>query len=262
MTDHAIRFKPGEKKGDFMNRILAFFCAAFLFPTLASGAEMTISAAASLANAFTELKQLFEKQNPGLCVNTNFAASNPLLRQLSEGAPVDVFATADQETMDKARNSKLVRPETRKTFALNDLVLIVPQGSGKPASLAELKKLDKIAIGHPASVPAGRYAQETLENAGLWQDLKDKFILADSVRQALDYVARGEVDAGFVYATDARHLKDKVEVALIAENHTPVSYPLAIAITGKNPEAGQKFIDLVLSPEGQEILASHGFAKP
>ena len=93
----------------------------------ASAAEMTVSAAASLTNAFTELKEMFEKKQAGLTVNTNFAASGPLLKQLQEGAPVDVFASADQPTMDKAVESKVVDPATRRTFALNDLVLVVPK---------------------------------------------------------------------------------------------------------------------------------------
>lgn len=245
-----------------MRRTLLMLIAFLLTPFLTSAAEMTVSGAASLTNAFTELKSVFEKENPGLIVNTNFAASNPLLRQLVEGAPVDVFATADQETMDKAVEAKVADPATRKTFALNDLVLIVPKGAAKPASLNDLNKMNRIAAGNPASVPAGRYTKAALENAKIWNNLEKKFILGSSVRQVLDYVARGEVDAGFVYATDAKQMNDKVDVALIVEGHDPVSYPIAIAVTGNNPEAGKKFIELVLSPEGQKIMAKYGFSKP
>lgn len=245
-----------------MRKVLAMLFACLLLPAMAGAAEMTVSGAASLTNAFTELKGVFEKENPGLVVHTNFAASNPLLRQLVEGAPVDVFATADQETMDKAVEAKVVDPATRKTFALNDLVLIVPKDKAKPENLEALKKMERIAIGNPASVPAGRYTKEALTNAKIWNDLEKKFILANSVRQALDYVARGEVDAGFVYATDAKQMPDKVDVALVVDGHDPVSYPVAISVTGSNPEAGKKFIELLLSPKGQEILAKYGFSKP
>lgn len=250
------------KEEVIMRKLMGFMLCWLLTPTLVTAAEMTVSGAASLTNAFTELKGVFEKENPGVTVNTNFAASNPLLRQLVEGAPVDVFATADQETMEKAIDAKVVDPATRKTFALNDLVLIVPKGHAKPASLDELKKMERIAIGNPASVPAGRYTQAALNNAKLWNELEKKFILANSVRQALDYVARGEVDAGFVYATDAKQMQDKVDVALLVDGHDPVSYPVAIAVTGKNPEAGKKFMELLLSPKGQEILAKYGFSRP
>ena len=262
MTEARLKIKKPQKEKFKMRKTLLMLLAFLVGPVLASAAEMTVSGAASLTNAFTELKSVFEKENPGLVVNTNFAASNPLLRQLVEGAPVDVFATADQETMDKAVEAKVVDPATRKTFALNDLVLIVPKGGAKPKSLNDLSKMDRIAIGNPASVPAGRYTKAALENAKLWNDIEKKFILANSVRQALDYVARSEVDAGFVYATDARQMKDKVDVALIVEGHDPVSYPIAIAVTGNNPEAGKKFIELVLSPEGQKVLAKYGFSRP
>ncbi len=235
---------------------------ALLWPLSAHAAELTVSGAASLANALDELKQVFEKTHPGLKVNTSYAASNPLLRQIVEGAPVDVFASADQETMDKAAEAKVIDPATRRTFAKNDLVLIVPKGHARPKDLAELIALERIAIGNPDSVPAGRYSRAALQKAGLWDKLQSRFINSASVRQALDYVARGEVDAGLVYATDARQMQDKVDVALIVTGHDPVSYPIAVAVTGNNPGAGQEFLDFVISEEGQGILAKYGFARP
>lgn len=248
------------------------FCAALcavLTPTPAPGAavagELTVSAAASLTNAFTELKTLFEKKYPGTTVRTNFAASNPLLKQIQEGAPVDVFASADQETMDKADASKCILPASRKDFAANGLVLIVPKGEASPVKSAEdLRKaaVKRVAIGNPDSVPAGRYARAALQNAGLWDALKDKFIVGASVRQVLDYVARGEADAGFVYTTDALQQKEKVAIIAAMKGHKPVLYPLALVKDGKNPQAAQEFIKLVLSSEGQAVLAKYGFSKP
>ena len=152
-------------KTPFLSRILLTLACVGLLAAPAKAAEMTISGAASLTNAFTELKGLFEKQHPGLTAHVNFAASNPLLKQIQEGAPVDVFASADQATMDKAVASKVVDPATRRDFALNDLVLIVPAGGKKPADLADLKNFKRIAVGNPDSVPAGRYAREALTTA-------------------------------------------------------------------------------------------------
>ena len=195
-------------------------------------------------------------------VNTNYAASNPLLKQIQEGAPVDVFASADQATMDKAVAAKVVEPATRKDFALNDLVLIVPAGSKKPAKLEDLKALKRIAIGNPDSVPVGRYTKDSLTNAKLWEAVQPLLIMGNSVRQVLDYVARGEVDAGFVYRTDAKQLADKVDVVMIVEGHDPVSYPIAVVNTGKDAKMGQEFINFVISPEGQAVLAKYGFSKP
>ncbi len=239
-----------------------FVAALALVGGKAMADEMTVSAAASLKNAFGEMKTVFEAANSGTAVQTNFAASNPLLKQIVEGAPVDVFASADEATMDKAAAAKVVDTTTRKTFAKNDLVLIVPRGGKKMAVLNDLGEAARIAIGNPDSVPAGRYAREALTNAKLWEALQDKYILGTNVRQVLDYVARGEVDAGIVYGTDARQFAGKVDVALVCTGHTPVTYPIAVATPGKNARAGQKFVDFVLSGEGQDILARYGFARP
>ena len=228
------------------------------FSSFVKAEELTVSAAASLTNAF---KDLFSKEHPNLKVFVNFAASNPLLKQMQEGAPVDVFASADEETMDKADASKVIDPKTRKVFARNSLVLIVP-ASQKKVSLKDLPKMKRIAIGNPQSVPAGRYAKQALTHAKLWDELQAKFILGNSVRQVLDYVVRGEVDCGVVYATDAYQQKTKVEICETLSGHKPILYPIALATTGKNAKAGQDFLNFVLSDPGSAVLKKYGFQKP
>ena len=230
--------------------VLALACTA-LFALPAQAAEMTVSAAASLTNAFTELKTLFEKSHVGLTVHVNFAASNPLLKQIQEGAPVDVFASADQATMDKAVASKVVNPATRKNFAQNNLVLIVPTGAQKPAKLDELKTYKRVAVGNPDSVPVGRYTKAALTTAKLWDALQPQLILGNSVRQVLDYVARGEVDAGFVYGTDAKQLASKVDAwpwwwAVMIPFPTPLPWPPR----AKMPKWGQNSSTLCFRPQG------------
>src|SRR5690606_30842991 len=134
----------------------------------------------------------------------NFAASGALLQQIAKGAPVDVFASADQQTMDQAQAQDLVKAGERRNFVTNSLVVIVPENAkAAPATLNDLEQYQRIAIGLPASVPVGRYTKSVLDKAQLWSAIEPKMIGAQSVRQALDYVARAEVDAGFVYATDA-----------------------------------------------------------
>src|SRR3954447_13811548 len=172
----------------------------------AGAAEITVAAAASLTDVFKEIGTAFEAAHPPTKVRLNFAASGALLQQIAHGAPVDVLASADRETMDEAERRRLVRAETRADFAANALVVVVPRDAGKPpAPLAELAApaIRRVAIGIPASVPVGRYTKAVLEKAQLWSQVEAKMIGAQTVRQALDYVARGEVDAGFVYATDA-----------------------------------------------------------
>lgn len=226
--------------------------------------ELVVSAAASLTNAFAEVGKKFEPKVPGVKVLFNFAASGPLLQQIVSGAPVDVFASADQKTMNQAQEKNLIVPESRKNFVRNELVLISPRvakvqvKSLKDLTLPEIKR---IAIGNPETVPVGRYAQEALNNEGLWKTLEPKFILANTVRQALDYVSRGEVEAGFVFSTDAMIARDKVQTVMKVEKHQPIVYPLAMVAASRKKDLAQKFIDFVLSPEGQEVLASYGFEK-
>ncbi|VCU68342.1 Molybdate-binding periplasmic protein precursor [Pigmentiphaga humi] len=244
------------------------FAALFLslaLPLSASAQELTVSAAASLTNAFKEIGQQFEKNHPGTNVRLNFAASGTLLQQMAQGAPVDVFASADQATMDKAVAQKLIDTATRKDFATNSLVLIAPlQGGPAIGSLQDLSgaAVKRIAIGKTATVPVGNYTKEALESAKLWEPLQPKFIQADSVRQVLDYVSRGEVDAGFVYRTDAAVMQDKVKIVLTAGGHTPVSYPVAQLAESKHKALAGSFVDFLLSVPGQEILGRYGFGKP
>jgi molybdate transport system substrate-binding protein len=244
---------------------LSFVLGGLLLGLQASAADLTVSAAASLTNAFKELGPIFEAQNPGTKLQFNFAASGALLQQISKGAPVDVFASADQETMDQAQGQSLVKAAERRDFVSNSLVVIVPGGaSAQPKAIADLAQpaYGRIAIGLPASVPVGRYTKGVLEKAGLWAAIEPKMIGAQSVRQALDYVARGEVDAGFVYGTDAALMPDKVKVALTVPTETRVLYPIAPITASGNAAAAGKFVAFVLSPQAQSVLAKYGFGKP
>ncbi len=227
--------------------------------------ELTVSAAASLTNALREMAPAFEAQNPGTRLLLNFAASDTLLAQIGKGAPADVFASADQETMDRAQAQQLLRPGSRSNFAANTLVLVTPADSTLAfKTLADLQRAEvrRIAIGNPAGVPAGRYARGALESAGLWAALQAKAINAINVRQALDYVARGEVEAGFVYRTDAAQQKDKVRVAFTVATAMPILYPIAVLAASRNADAAGRFVAFVLSPAGQAVLARHGFGSP
>lgn len=228
-------------------------------------ADLTVSAAASLTNAFKDIAPLFEAAHPGTKLQFNFAASGVLLQQIAKGAPVDVFASADQETMDQAQAQNLVKPPQRRDFVSNSLVVIVPAASAQlPKAVGELAQpaYGKIAIGLPASVPVGRYTKSVLEGAQLWGAIEPKMVGATNVRQALDYVQRGEVDAGFVYATDAALMADKVKVALTVPTPKPILYPVAPLPAGPNAAMGEKFVDFLFTPPAQAVLSKYGFGKP
>ena len=248
--------------------LVALTSAVLLSATSATSvlaAELTVSAAASLTNAFKDIAQGYEAQHPGTKVLLNFAGSGALLQQIAKGAPVDVFASADQETMDRAEKQGLVKAADRKDFVRNTLVLIVPTDAKTlPTRLADLAQpgMARVAIANPASVPVGRYAQTALEAANLWTALQAKAINTQNVRQSLDYVARGEVDAGFVYATDAAIMKDKVNVAFEVPLATAILYPIAKTAASSNAAAATSFIDYLATPAAQGILGQYGFAKP
>lgn len=247
----------------FRRRLITALLASVAL--VAHAADLTVSAAASLTNAFKELGPSFEATHPGTQVVFNFAASDALLTQIVKGAPADVFASADQQAMDKAVAQQAVLPATRRNFASNSLVLITPAdstlGLARPADLQK-PEVKRIAIGNPASVPVGRYTRGSLEALKLWSAIEPKAVMAQSVRQALDYVARGEVEAGFVYATDAAIMKDKVKVAATVPTETPVTYPIAVVTTSLQPQAARAFLDFLGTPGAQAVLVRYGFGKP
>lgn len=246
-----------------LRRGLVIACLAI--PLLATAQQLTVSAAASLTDAFKEIGQRFEAGKPGTSVRFNFAASGVLLQQITQGAPVDVLASADQETMSRGVEQKLIDADTRRDFAANSLVLLVPVQDAPPvAKLADLglPAVKRIAIGKLASVPVGRYTRQALETAGSWGQLEPKFVYADSVRQVLDYVARGEVEAGFVYRTDAAIMTDKVKIVQTVEGHAPVRYPVAVVAESRQKPLARDFVSYLNGAEAQAILARFGFSKP
>jgi molybdate transport system substrate-binding protein len=235
------------------------------FAPLAAAAELTVSAASSLTESFREIATAYQKAHPGTRVDLNLAASGVLLQQIARGAPVDVLASADEATMDQAVKGGHVDPATRQVFARNALWVIVPPNSRLPlASLQSLGQpaVTRVAIGNPDSVPVGRYARAALQSSGLWSAVQAKAITTQNVRQSLDYVARGEVDAGFVYATDAQAMPGRVKRAFQVPVSTGITYPLAVASHSTKAIEAQRFVTFVQSAAGQAILRRHGFSSP
>jgi molybdate transport system substrate-binding protein len=248
----------------YFTRFLGTVLVAML-PLLATAQQLTVSAAASLNNVFTELAPKFEVGKPGVTLRFNFGPSGVLLQQVAQGAPVDVIASADQATVTRGIEQKLLDADSRRDFARNTVVLVVPvQGAPDVKTLADLAspRVKRIAIGKAATVPAGRYAKESLDSAGLWSVLEPKFVFADNVRQVLDYVARGEVDAGFIYRTDAALGAGRVKIVLTTQGHTPVSYPVAVVSVSRNKALARDFIAFLATPPALDVLAKYGFGKP
>ncbi len=247
----------------FHRVLIAGVLSCAMVPVMAG--EVLVSGAASLTNAFKDLASRYEAAHPGTKVLTTFGASDVVLRQIIEGAPADVFASADQKAMDQAAGAEAIDPATRVNFVRNEIVLVVP--ADNPRHIGSLKDLEKpgvkrIALGNPDSVPVGRYTRVALEKAGAWDAVQSREILGQNVRQVLSYVERGEVDAGFVFATDAAVMRDKVKVVQTVDTPEPVVYPIALVRRdGLAPEAAG-FLKYVVSPDGQAVLAQYGFARP
>jgi molybdate transport system substrate-binding protein len=227
-------------------------------------AEIMVSAAISLKNAFEEIGAGFEKTNSDQKVSFNFGASGDLATQITGGAPVDVFASAAQKDMDGIDQKGLVVPDTRVDFVQNSVVLIQPASSANGVgTFQDLSKIEihKIALGNPVTVPAGRYAKEVLEYFKLWDSLQYKLVYSENVRQVLDYVVRNEVDAGIVYSTDAMTREKDIRVIsqAPAESHLPIIYPIAVISGTKNEKTSREFIEFIKSEDGKKILQKYGF---
>ena len=221
--------------------------------------ELKVFAAASLNKAFPEIADtVLKESDPNIKVTFNFQGSSTLVDQMKEGAPADVFASADQKNMAKASDAKLV--DTPKPFASNVLTLIVPKGNpGKITGLdasVDGKKLVICAQG----VPCGNATKQLAEKLGVTLNPVSEEQKVTDVRAKVE---SGEADAGLVYATDAKAAGDKVETIEIARaNEVVNSYPIALTVSAKNKEAAQKFIDAVLSEKGQAVLKKYGFSGP
>jgi molybdate transport system substrate-binding protein len=232
-------------------------------PVLAD--EIVVSAAVSLKEAFGAIARRFEQENPGHRVVFNYGASGDLARQIALGAPVDVFAAAALKQMHDLDGEGRVVRDTVHLFAGNRLVVVIPKGGRKVAELAQLASLKRIALGNPKTVPAGEYAAEALQWAALYQRLaaEGRLVFAENVRQVLAYVESGNVDAGIVYATDARTSRQStLAFAVPAEASAPIVYPIAVVAASRQAKLARAFVAFVLGPLGQAELAARGFLPP
>ncbi|CAI3939381.1 ABC-type molybdate transport system [Commensalibacter communis] len=255
------------KKYYFVRKVIQNIVIAmiFLFGGLyyAKANDIVISAAISLSNAFKEIAKTYEAEHPTDKILFNFGASGSLLQQLNQGAPVDVFASADEKTMDQASEKGLIIKKSRKDFTYNNLVLIAPIHSVLHVQNVDdllQPAIQKIAMGQPQIVPAGRYTQQLLEQNHVWDKVQNKLIIGQNVRQVLDYVGRDEVNVGFVYHSDAAIAQDKVKILLEFSLNRSICYPIALVKQRKPNQNAQRFIDFVLSSTGQNILEKYGFA--
>ena len=222
---------------------------------------LTLSVAASLQDAIVEVESSYRHDHGAVDFRNNFGSSGTLAREIEQGAPVDAIISAGSKPIDDLQAKGLLEPGTRTNLLRNSLVLIAPRDS----SLSGFEGLAGpavrlVALGDPASVPAGQYGRETLISLKLYDKLRSKIVLGEDVRQVLTYVETGNADAGLVYATDAM-ISAKVRVVTVApeSTHDPIVYPLVIVAGARNAKAMQDFAAYLSSPAARAIFVKHGF---
>jgi molybdate transport system substrate-binding protein len=250
-------------------RALLFCLGLFLLAPgaapMARAQEVTVFAAASLTDALRDISGLWEKAGHSP-LRLSFAASSTLARQIEQGAPANLFASADQRWMDFLAEKNLIVPDTRIDLLSNDVVLIVP--ASHPTTVTIDRNFDllgmlgasgRIATGDPAHVPAGIYAKQSLTRLGLWDKVQSRLAPTEDVRGALLLVERGEAPVGIVYATDAM-ASPRVKTAGVfpADSHDPVTYPFAVVKSGDIPQA-RALLAFLRGPEAKAVFAARGF---
>lgn len=248
-------------------------CSAGLFDFLGGsnatdtsldGQEVNLAAAASLKNVFDDkLIPMFEEKYPGATVTATYASSGDLQTQIENGLEADVFMSAANKQMDALVEEDLIDNETNLQFLENKVVLIVPADSNSNiSSFDDLKDVEgNIAIGDPESVPAGQYAQEVLNNTGIWDTVEPKLSLGTDVTAVLNQVAQGSADCGIVYATDAKSTDDVKVVCEAPEDalKTPVIYPVAALKNSTDSDSTKAFMDFLQTQEAKDVFVDYGF---
>jgi molybdate transport system substrate-binding protein len=235
--------------------LIAFWASAAL------AAEVNLSIAASLKDAINELSDNFARQSAAIKFLKNYGASGALAKQIENGAPADIFISANIEWMEYLQNRKLMHSASIGIFTYNTLVF-VGMTDKKVSGLQDLPRLEKIAIGSPKSVPAGEYAMEALRKAGVEKQLEQKLVMAKDVRECLMYAERGEVDGAFVYKTDALLAKQaKILFAVPEDLYPRVTYPMGMTLAGAKNKDAEAFYRYLQSGNAKAVLDKYGFAQ-
>ena len=235
--------------------------ALALYVQRAPQAPITVSAAVSLTEVMQELATAFES-SAGQRVVFNFAGSNVLARQIVNGAPVDVFISADAVQMDIVERARMIAAGTRTPLVGNQLAVVVRRDQSRVTSVAALAdaSIRRIAIGDPEAVPAGVYAKQYLERIGLWQQLHGKLLPSSNVRAALAAVENGSADAGIVYATDVRASRDlTVSISIAGPDAPRIVYPACIVASSKRLESAMRFLKFLQTSAAAQIFRQYGF---
>ncbi len=224
-----------------------------------------VSAAVSLKGPLQQDAERFRKASPGEEITFNFGASGQLAAQIEQGAPADLFLSASTDDVDRLAAAKRIDPGSRTVVATNRLVVVAPKDGALPHGLEGLTdpKFRRIAIGNPKTVPAGRYAQQALTAAGVFEKIEPRLVYAENVRQVAELVGRGEVDAGIVYTTDVTpDLAGTSVLDVPGRLHKPIVYEGAVVQDAKSAERARAFLEFLASEAGRSAFKTAGFGAP
>jgi molybdate transport system substrate-binding protein len=258
-------------------KIALFFCLGMIFITIISGrlqssdstksvpfqpVSLMVSAAISLKDSLEEIKPIYQKTHQDIELIYNFSSSGSLQQQIEQGAPVDIFISAANKQMDALESKKLLLAGTRQKLLTNQLVLVTPKNEKLINKIQDLTQtnVEKIAMGEPNSVPAGSYAEEVIKYYKILDKIKSKLIYAKNVRQVLSYIETGNVNAGFVYLSDAKTSREIRLVEIFSKNsHSPIVYPIAVLRDSKNPKIAKELSQFLLTHSAKKVFNKYGF---
>jgi molybdate transport system substrate-binding protein len=258
-------------------KIALFCCLGMIFITIISGrlqssdstksvpfqsVPLMVSAAISLKDALEEIKPIYQKTHQDVEIIYNFSSSGSLQQQIEQGAPVDVFISAANQQMDALESKKLLLAGTRQKLLTNQLVLVTPKDEKNVNKIKDLTQtnISRIAMGEPNSVPIGRYTEEVINFYKILDKIRSKIIYAKNLRQVLSYVETGNVNAGFVYLSDAKTSKKIRLVEIFPKtSHSPIVYPIAVLRDSKNPKIAKEFSQFLLTHSAKKVFKKYGF---
>ena len=233
-------------------------------PPSGDAINLTVSAAASVQDVMHDIQVAYADVAPEIVITYNFGASGSLAQQIIQGAPSDVFLSASDTWMTDLESQGQILADSRKDLLQNEIVLVAPKDDATLADFSDLSQasIGKVAMGEPASVPAGQYAKDVLTTLNLFDGLQPKLVFAKNVRQVLAYVETGNVDAGLVYGTDAQR-SNRVQVVATApaNTHAPIIYPVAVVRGSDQTEAAQAFVDFLSSDTAIALFQGYGFGR-
>lgn len=245
-----------------MKKAVLSILVFILIAGTASASEIVVSAASDLTGAFKEIGAMYEKES-GDSVVFNFGSTGILAQQIEGGAPIDLFAAANKKYVEDLERKGLIIPETKRVYAVGKIVLATPKGSAMLSSLQDLLRpeIKRVAIANPSHAPYGMAAKEAMERAGVWGKVKDRIVYSENIRQAMQYVETGNVDAAIV-ALSLSKGSDINYTLIPQELYSPIEQAMTVIKAAKNEKKARDFADFVTSPKGRAVMERYGFGLP